>query len=226
MSNIRPSVAPGEKTKFPRVHMGHMGREPTVEDEDIVDTLRDWPDGNVFPSTGTVTDELDADYDRKTVYRRLDKLEKAGEIEKIQVGRGRGKSVGWYAPEKVQEPGRPQEPERPSEGDNGTDEASPTEMDANTSGLSGRLSPPGGSMDLASVLILLVVAGTVGFVGLQVMSTVIDTTNLSSGDPLYNSSTSLQDSINSAWGLVGVAFIVVILAVIVVYLYGLRGGGR
>jgi hypothetical protein len=82
----------------------------------------------------------------------------------------------------------------------------------------------GGSMDLASVLILLVVAGTVGFVGLQVMSTVIETTNLQSTDPLYNSSQSLQDSINSAWGLVGVAFIVVILAVIVVYLYGLRGG--
>jgi len=84
----------------------------------------------------------------------------------------------------------------------------------------------GGSMDLASVLILLVVAGTVGFVGLQVMSTVIDTTSLSSGDALYNASDSLQSSINSAWGLVGVAFIVVILAVIVVYLYGLRGGGR
>jgi len=84
----------------------------------------------------------------------------------------------------------------------------------------------GGSMDLASVLILLVVAGTVGFVGLQVMSTVISTTSLADGDPLYNASTSLQDSINSAWGLVGVAFIVVILAVIVVYLYGLRGGGR
>jgi hypothetical protein len=82
----------------------------------------------------------------------------------------------------------------------------------------------GGSMDLAGVLILLVVAGTVGFVGLQVMSTVINTTGLQEGDPLYNSSESLQDSINSAWGLVGVAFIVVILAVIVVYLYGLRGG--
>lgn len=84
----------------------------------------------------------------------------------------------------------------------------------------------GGSMDLASVLILLVVAGTVGFVGLQVMSTVISTTGLSEGDALYNSSESLQQSINSAWGLVGVAFIVIILAVIVVYLYGLRGGGR
>lgn len=81
-------------------------------------------------------------------------------------------------------------------------------------------------MDLPGVMILLVIAGVVGFVGLQVMSTVIDTTGLASGDPLYNSSESLQTAIGDAWGLVGVAFIVVILAVIIVYLYGLRGNGE
>jgi len=79
-------------------------------------------------------------------------------------------------------------------------------------------------MDLPGVMIVLVIAGVVGFVGLQVMSTVISTTQLQSGDPLYNASQSLETSINDAWGLVGVAFIVVILAVIIVYLYGLRGG--
>jgi len=78
--------------------------------------------------------------------------------------------------------------------------------------------------DLPGVMIVLVIAGVVGFVGLEVMSTVIDTTQLQSGDPLYNASDSLQSSVNDAWGLVGVAFIVVILAVIIVYLYGLRGG--
>jgi len=78
--------------------------------------------------------------------------------------------------------------------------------------------------DLPGVMIVLVIAGVVGFVGLEVMSTVIDTTQLTSGDPLYNASESLQTSVNDAWGLVGVAFIVVILAVIIVYLYGLRGG--
>jgi len=82
----------------------------------------------------------------------------------------------------------------------------------------------GGRMDLPGVMIVLVIAGVVGFVGLQVMSTVIDTTSLTSSDPLYNASQSLQTSVNDAWGLVGVAFIVVILAVIIVYLYGLRGG--
>ncbi|MFB6198896.1 MAG: hypothetical protein ABEI52_11630 [Halobacteriaceae archaeon] len=81
-------------------------------------------------------------------------------------------------------------------------------------------------MDLPGVMILLVIAAVVGFVGLQVMSTVIDTTQLASGDPLYNASESLQTAVNDAWGLIGVAFIVVILAVIIVYLYGLRGGGR
>jgi hypothetical protein len=81
-----------------------------------------------------------------------------------------------------------------------------------------------GGMDLPSVMIVLVIAGVVGFVGLQVMSTVIGTTALQQGDPLYNASESLETSVNDAWGLVGVAFIVVILAVIIVYLYGLRGG--
>jgi len=79
-------------------------------------------------------------------------------------------------------------------------------------------------MDLPGVMIVLVIAGVIGFVGLQVMSTVIGTTNLVSGDPLYSASENLTDAVNDAWGLIGVAFIVVILAVIVVYLYGLRGG--
>lgn len=81
-----------------------------------------------------------------------------------------------------------------------------------------------GGMDLPSVMIVLVIAGVVGFVGLQVMSTVIGTTDLQEGDPLYNASEDLEGAIGDAWGLVGVAFIVVILAVIIVYLYGLRGG--
>lgn len=80
-------------------------------------------------------------------------------------------------------------------------------------------------MDLPGVMILLVIAAVVGFVGLQVMSTVIGTTGLASDDPLYNASESLEAAVNDAWGLVGVAFIVVILSVIIIYLYGLRGNG-
>jgi len=92
----------------------------------------------------------------------------------------------------------------------------------------------GGSMDLPSVMIVLVIAAIVGFVGLQVMSTVIETTGLQGDqnetkagcqdcDPLYNASVDLQDAVNQAWGLIAVAFIVVILSVIITYLYGLRG---
>ena len=81
----------------------------------------------------------------------------------------------------------------------------------------------GGRMDLPSVMIVLVIAAVVGFVGLQVMSTVIDTTSLQESDPLYNASESLQEAVVDAWGLIAVAFIVVILSVIIFYLYGLRG---
>lgn len=78
--------------------------------------------------------------------------------------------------------------------------------------------------DLPGVIIVLVVAGVIGFIGLQVMSTVISQTGLGENDSLYNASTSLEEAVEDAWGLLGVAFIVIILAVIVVYLYGLRGG--
>lgn len=84
----------------------------------------------------------------------------------------------------------------------------------------------GGGMDLPSVMIVLVISAVVGFVGLQVMSTVIDTTALTASDPLYNASQSLEDAVVDAWGLIAVAFIVVILSVIIFYLYGLRGRGR
>ena len=79
------------------------------------------------------------------------------------------------------------------------------------------------SGDLAGIMIVLIVAGVVGFVGLQVMSTVVSTTNLESGDPLYDAQQSLQTGFDDAFGLVAVAFLVIVLAVIVVYLYGLRG---
>jgi len=80
-----------------------------------------------------------------------------------------------------------------------------------------------GGRDLPGVAIVLVVAGVVLFVGIQVMSQVIDQTSLASDDPLYNASQDIQSGLNNAFGLFGVAFLVVILSVIVVYLYGLQG---
>jgi hypothetical protein len=79
-----------------------------------------------------------------------------------------------------------------------------------------------GGMRLQNVLIALVVAGVVGFVGLQVMSTVIEATNLTTGDPLYNASTEVQAAVDDAWSLVGVTFLVIILGSIIFYLRGVR----
>jgi len=86
-----------------------------------------------------------------------------------------------------------------------------------------------GGRDLPGIAIVLVVAGVILFVGVQVLSTVIDQTALEANetageyDPLYNASQEVQNGLNSAFGLFGVAFLVIVLSVIVVYLYGLQG---
>jgi hypothetical protein len=77
--------------------------------------------------------------------------------------------------------------------------------------------------DLPGVAIVLIVAGVVLFVGIQVMSQVIEQTGLQSDDPLYNASEEIETGLNDAFGLFGVLFLVLILSVVVVYLYGLRG---
>lgn len=80
--------------------------------------------------------------------------------------------------------------------------------------------------DLPGVMLVLITAGTIGFVGLKILGVTIDTAGVAGNQALSNASDNLQTSVSDAYGLIGVAFIVVILAVIVVYLYGLRGGGR
>lgn len=77
--------------------------------------------------------------------------------------------------------------------------------------------------DLPGVALVLMIAGVILFVGIQVMSQVISQTSLAQDDPLYNASQSVQEGLNNAFGMFGVLFLVVILSVIVVYLYGLRG---
>lgn len=78
------------------------GRPPKVDDDDIVAAVRPLPQPGRLPSTSEVTESVNkqnaSDYDRKTIYRRLDDLENEGEISKIEVGEGRGMSVGWYVP--------------------------------------------------------------------------------------------------------------------------------
>ena len=80
-----------------------------------------------------------------------------------------------------------------------------------------------GGRDLPGVAIMVIIAGVVLFVGIQIMSQVIGQMDLQSGDPLYNASESLTDSFNQAFGTFGLAITIVIFAVIIVYLYALRG---
>jgi len=83
-----------------------------------------------------------------------------------------------------------------------------------------------GGRDLPSVAILVVIAGVVLFVGIQIMSQVVQNTSLDSGDPFYNATETLEQDFNNAFGTFGLAVTIVIFSVIIVYLYGLRGGGR
>jgi hypothetical protein len=80
-----------------------------------------------------------------------------------------------------------------------------------------------GGNDLPGVALVIMIAGVVLFVGIQIMSQVIEQTALQSDDPLYNASQSVQDGLNSAFSMFGILFLVVILSVVIVYLYGLRG---
>lgn len=90
------------------------GRSKTVTDDEIVARLREWPRDGKLPSTSnlkeSVNDAYGAGYDRKTVYRRLDSLESDGQIEKIEVGSGRGRSIGWYHPDEFYAGDPPEEP--------------------------------------------------------------------------------------------------------------------
>lgn len=82
-----------------------------------------------------------------------------------------------------------------------------------------------GSADLPTIIIGLGVAIVVGFVVISIASETVDVTALQSGDPLYNSSESLTNATNDLFGLMSVVFLSIILAVVVFYLRGVRGGG-
>lgn len=81
-----------------------------------------------------------------------------------------------------------------------------------------------GGRDLPGIMIMLGIAIVVGFVILTIASETIGVTQLSQGDPLYNSSESLVDATNNVFSLFSIVFLVVILSVVVFYLYGIRGG--
>lgn len=78
-------------------------------------------------------------------------------------------------------------------------------------------------LDLVSVMVTVIIAGVVGYVGINIMSNTSDTTNLSSGDPFYSSQTNLTDGLQSFFSQLGTVFVVIVLVVIIGYLMLLRG---
>ncbi|WP_246985020.1 PRA1 family protein [Halorientalis marina] len=137
-----------------------------MDDDDFVAAVEEWPQGDVYPSTSTIKDEIEeaheVEYDRKTVYRRLDSLESEGKINKFEVGRGRGKSVGWYVgPAEPADTGAPasggmqtQPRDAPADYD-GPEEPEPTN---NTAGLLSRLSGDRGNMSIPAAMLVILLA--------------------------------------------------------------------
>lgn len=85
----------------------------------------------------------------------------------------------------------------------------------------------GQMQDLPGVIIMIGVAIVAGFTVLYLANEVIQILNMSDGgpnstaDPLYESFQSLEQATNSAFGLFGFLFILVIMAVGIAYLYRL-----
>jgi len=78
-------------------------------------------------------------------------------------------------------------------------------------------------LDLVAVMVTVIIAGVVGYVGINIMSTTSQTTNLSSGDTFYNAQTNLTSGLSSFFSNLGTVFTVIVLVVIIGYLMLLRG---
>lgn len=78
----------------------------------------------------------------------------------------------------------------------------------------------GQNRGLVAVMITLVTAGIVAFVGIDAMSQTREQTALSEGDAFYNASQDVTAGIDSAFGMLGIVFLVLILSVVILYLRG------
>jgi len=78
-------------------------------------------------------------------------------------------------------------------------------------------------LDLVSVMVTVIIAGVVGYVGIQIMSNTQQSTGLGENDTFYTSSQQLTEGLNSFFSQIGTVFIVVVLVVVIGYLMLLRG---
>lgn len=81
----------------------------------------------------------------------------------------------------------------------------------------------GQNVNLVGVVLSLVVVGVIALVGVLVMSTVSESTSLDNNSSFYSGQQDIIDGLNSAFGLMEVVFIVLLLSAIIALLIGLRG---
>lgn len=86
-------------------------------------------------------------------------------------------------------------------------------------------------LDLVSVMITVIIAGVVGYVGIQIMSNTAETagmgdynTDVANNTQWQNSTLELQQGLESFFSQIGTVFIVIVLVVVIGYLMLLRGG--
>lgn len=79
------------------------------------------------------------------------------------------------------------------------------------------------SLNLQNAIITVVVGGATAYAGLNVMSSIGSSMNLSSGDMFYNSSQALEEGIGAFFTNLPTVFVVIALVLIIGYLTLLRG---
>lgn len=85
-------------------------------------------------------------------------------------------------------------------------------------------------LDLVAVMITVIIAGVVGYVGIQIMSSTADNaglgdynTDTANNTQWQNTTLELQEGLDSFFSQVGTVFIVIVLVVVISYLTLLRG---
>ena len=79
------------------------------------------------------------------------------------------------------------------------------------------------AIDLSGVMLTIIVAGVIAFVGLVVMDEVVQEIGT---DEFADAETELINAIETFFSMISVVFIVIVLAVVLAYLYAMRGGAR
>lgn len=86
-------------------------------------------------------------------------------------------------------------------------------------------------LDLVAVMTTVIIAGVVGYVGIQIMSSTAENaglgnynTDTANNTQWQNTTLELQDGLEGFFSQIGTVFIVIILVVVIGYLMLLRGG--